>query len=184
MKRILLDDLFRYEGEASRSLKVKLKYLLFNPGFQFTYFFRKASLSKNFIGKAFWSILHRLSMWKFGFQIPVGTKIGKGFRISHFGTIIINKNAEIGDNFNIASGTLIGYSEGKNKGFPKIGNNVILNVNSVIVGGVTIGNNVLIAPNTFVNFDIPDNSIVMGSPGQIIPRDSSPTSKYIVYPIE
>ena len=60
---------------------------------------------------------------------------------------------------------------------------MILNINSVIVGNARIGNNVLIAPNTFVNFDVPDNSIVIGSPGKIIPRDSSPTEKYIVYPV-
>lgn len=46
-----------------------------------------------------------------------------------------------------------------------------------------IGNDVLIAPGAFVNFDVPDNSIVIGNPGQIIPRDSSPTEKYIVCPI-
>ena len=50
-------------------------------------------------------------------------------------------------------------------------------------GGVKIGNNVFIAPGAFVNFDVPDNSIVIGNPGKIIPRDESPTAKYIVYPV-
>lgn len=50
-------------------------------------------------------------------------------------------------------------------------------------GGVKIGNNVLIAPNAFVNFDVPDNSIVIGNPGKIIKRDSSPSAKYIVYSV-
>ena len=53
-----------------------------------------------------------------------------------------------------------------------------------IRGGVNIGDNVLIAPGAFVNFDVPDNSIVLGNPGKIIPRDSSPTAKHIVYPVE
>ena len=35
-----------------------------------------------------------------------------------------------------------------------------------------------------VNFDVPDNSIVIGNPGKIIPRHESPTSKYIVYSID
>lgn len=42
----------------------------------------------------------------------------------------------------------------------------------------------LIAPNAFVNFDVPDNSIVIGSPGKIIQRESSPTAKYIVYSVD
>lgn len=49
--------------------------------------------------------------------------------------------------------------------------------------GGRIGNNVLIAPGAFINFDVPDNSIVIGNPGQIIRKDISPTKKYIVYPI-
>ena len=56
-----------------------------------------------------------------------------------------------------------------------------MNANSTIVGNVKIGNNVLIAPGAFVNFDVPDNSIVIGNPGKIIEREESPTSKYIVY---
>lgn len=35
-----------------------------------------------------------------------------------------------------------------------------------------------------MNFDVPDNSIVIGNPGQIIRRDSSPTAKYMVYPVD
>ena len=50
--------------------------------------------------------------------------------------------------------------------------------------GVNIGNDVLIAPNAFVNFDVPNNSIVIGNPGQIIRRESSPTAKYMVYPVD
>lgn len=123
----------------------------------------------------------RQCMLKTHIQIPETTKIGPGFRISHFGHIGINSGALIGKNFNIAPGAHISYADGRKKGVPTIGDNVILNINSVIVGNVKIGNNVLIAPNTFVNFDVPDNSIVIGSPGSIIPRDSSPTEKYIVY---
>lgn len=184
MNQQLLDDLYRYEGKASRRLKTQLKYIFFTPGFQFIYFFRKASGARNPLSRVFWSILHRLSMWHYGFQIPIGTKIGRGFRISHFGDMGINHEAVIGENFNIAPGAHVSYADGKRKGVPTIGNNVILNINSVIVGGVNIGDNVLIAPNTFVNFDVPSNSIVIGSPGKIIPRDSSPTAKYIVYPVK
>lgn len=73
---------------------------------------------------------------------------------------------------------------GRNKGVPHIGDNVIINANAVVVGGVKIGNNVLVAPNAFVNFDVPDDSIVIGNPGRIITRNSSPTAKYLVYTVE
>lgn len=123
-------------------------------------------------------------MLKTGIQIPSETKIGKGFRIVHFGHIVINPGAEIGENFNISQGCLIGNAQGKKAGVPQIGNNVCMNANSVIIGGCRIGNNVLIAPGAFINFDVPDNSIVIGNPGKIISKDDSPTAKYIVYPVK
>ena len=48
----------------------------------------------------------------------------------------------------------------------------------MIVGAVTIGNNVLIVPNSYVNFDIPSNSVVMGNPAKIIPTTNA-TEGYI-----
>lgn len=79
---------------------------------------------------------------------------------------------------------MVGNSQGKRMGVPSIGDNVVMNANAVVVGGVKIGNNVLIAPNAFVNFDVPDNSIVIGNPGKIIQRTTSPTAKYIVYSVD
>lgn len=59
-----------------------------------------------------------------------------------------------------------------------MGDCVWIGVNSTVVGKVTIGNNVAIAPNTFVNFDVPSNSIVIGNPAKII-RDLNAADAYI-----
>lgn len=58
-----------------------------------------------------------------------------------------------------------------------------IQTNAVVVGGVVIGNDVLIAPNAFVNFDVPDGAIVLGNPGKIILKDKA-SEKYIVYKVE
>jgi serine O-acetyltransferase len=121
-------------------------------------------------------------MFKYGFQIPESTKIGRGFRIVHFGMIVIHPLTIIGENFNISQGVTIGNSQGKSSGTPIIGDNVCIQPNAVVVGGIKIGNNVLIAPNAFVNFDVPDNAIVIGNPGKIILKEN-PTAKFIVYPV-
>ena len=177
------EDLFRYEGDRCNSLKTQLRYLLFTPGFQYSYCLRHAQHAKNGITRFWWRFILRRTMFRTGIQIPAGTQIGPGLKIGHFGTIVINPSVRIGRNFNISQGCLIGNAQGKKKGVPKIGNNVVMSANSVIIGGVTIGNDVLLAPGSFVNFDVPDNSIVIGNPGKIILRDSSPTQKYIVYPL-
>ena len=40
----------------------------------------------------------------------------------------------------------------------------VIGANASIVGKITIGNDVLIAPNSFVDCDIPSNYIVYGNP--------------------
>ena len=181
MNNQIKKDLFRYEGKASERILMQLRYILFVPGFQYTYLLRKTQLARNRVSRFFYSALLKLCSFKFAIQIPSHTKIGEGFRIAHWGHIVVNPGVVIGKNFNISQGCLIGNAQGTKKGVPTVGDNVCMNANSVIIGGVTIGNNVLIAPGAFVNFDVPDNCIVIGNPGKIIQKVSSPTDKYIVY---
>ncbi len=132
---------------------------------------------------------HPLGIWyrlrldhiskKSGIQIPTDTKIGKGLLIAHFGTIIINPSAVMGDNINIAPNVVIGKANrGEKKGVPTIGNDVWIGAGAVIIGNINIGNDVLIAPNAFVNKDVPDHSIVLGNPAVIHHREDA-TKDYI-----
>ena len=107
------------------------------------------------------------------------TQIGYGLYIGHPFGITINSGAVIGNNCNIHRGVLIGQeNRGKRKGTPTIGNMVWMGVNSTIVGKITIGDDVLIAPNTFVNCDIPSHSIVFGNPC-VIKAKLNATDQYV-----
>lgn len=183
MNNYIKRDLYRYIGDECDKFLLQVRYVLFTPGFQYVYFFRKAQLANLSILKFVFEICLKLCSFKFGIQIPSSTKIGEGFRIAHFGTIVVNPETKIGKNFTIAQGCLIGNAQGEKNGVPTIGDDVCMYANSIIVGGVHIGNHVLIAPGAFVNFDVPDNSIVIGNPGKIIKKDTSPTDKYIVYKV-
>lgn len=50
----------------------------------------------------------------------------------------------------------------------KIGNNVHVGNNSIVLPGVTIGSNVIIGCGAVVTKDIPDNSIAVGVPAKVI----------------
>lgn len=130
-----IDDLYRYEGKRAHSLGVRLRNVLFTPPVQYIYFFRKTQNANCKITKLFWFTCLKLCSWKFAIQIPYQTKIAPGFRILHWGCIVVNPNAVIGKNFNIAEGGLIGCSEGKRGGNPVIGDNVVMGANSIVVGG-------------------------------------------------
>ena len=178
---IFRKDLYRYVGDDCRKIKVRLRSVICTPGIQYTYLMRKVQTSRISLVRLFWSICLNVCKIITSIQIPPSRQIDYGFRILHFGNIVINPSAKIGYNFNVAQGVLIGGSDGKKKGFPIIGNNCCAFANSIILGGITIGDDVLIAPGAFVNFDVPSNSIVLGNPGKIIPRKTSPTRKYILY---
>ena len=127
----------------------------------------------------FWRIVLRHYQIKYGFQIYPETEIGEGFYLGHWGSLVINPKTIIGKNCNIAQGVTIGQqNRGKNEGSPVIGDEVWIGANAVIVGAVTIGNNVLIVPNSYVNFDVPPNSVVIGNPAKII-TTSDATKDYI-----
>ncbi|WP_252969469.1 acyltransferase [Eubacterium ventriosum] len=50
----------------------------------------------------------------------------------------------------------------------KIGNNVFIGMNSVILKGVNVGSNVIIGANSLVNKNIPDNVVAAGNPCRVI----------------
>jgi len=177
MERVVKADLFRHAGLTG--IKGFLKGW-FIPGFRYMYLLRKAAKCSKYspLGLIYRSYLRKYS-FLYGFQIPVSTHIGEGFYIGHHGTIIINAKAKIGTNCNISPGVTIGQANrGKLKGYPTIGNNVWIGTGAVIVGNITIGSNVLIAPNSFVNVDVPDNSLVLGNPVKIHAKEN-PTEGYI-----
>jgi serine O-acetyltransferase len=141
------------------------------PEFKFVRAFRLAqAFGDGIVGKILRFKLRRM-VQKTGINIDGVTNIGAGMIIGHSGTIVINPNAIIGEDFIVTNGVVIGRDmRGKRAGVPTIGNRVCIHANAVIVGKISIGNDVVIAPNSFVNFDVPSHSIVVGNPATIHPR--------------
>lgn len=171
---LVRSDLFRYSGVTTNSAFFK-HFLRYSPGFTFTVCFRLVKkYGKYTLIGAVARLLYKKYTYKYGFQIPPTVKVGKGFLIMHFGHLVINSQAVIGDNCSIYHGVTIGATfKGANKGVPVIGNRVWVGAGAAIVGGITIGDNVLIAPNAYVNFSVPSNSIVIGNPGKLIHKDTA-----------
>lgn len=86
---------------------------------------------------------------------------------------------EIGDNCQITAGVKI-FTHGGAKvarviepnfdcfGKVKIGSNVYIGTNSLIMPGVTVGDNVLIAAGSVVTNSVPSNVVIGGNPAHII----------------
>jgi serine O-acetyltransferase len=122
-------------------------------------------------------LCHKKYFYKYGYQIPISTKIGRGFQLLHFGNIVFNPATIIGNNCTVAQGVLIGQNK---RGTPIIGNSAWIGANAILVGDIKIGNNVLIAPGAFINKDVPDDCLVIGNPSNVFIKTSDIINGYIV----
>jgi serine O-acetyltransferase len=177
MNIVIQADLYRYK--KLRGVSGFLKGLMI-PGFWYMFIIRKLSTKHKY--SPFWffyTFLRWIYGYRYGFQIPATTSIGKGLYIGHFGTVVISRNSIIGENCNVAPGVIIGQTNrGKSKGSPTLGDKVWVGAGAVLVGNIKIGSNVLIAPNSYVNHDVPSNSLVIGNPAVVKAMDN-PTDGYV-----
>ena len=142
-------------------------------------YFRKAQAAKTPITKLMYKALFKVCRDKRLVELSVDTQIGGGLYIGHGNCITINPKAQLGRNINIHKGVTIGQeNRGPRKGVPTIGDEVWIGINATIVGKITIGNDVLIAPNSYVNCDVPSHSVVFGNPCIIKHKDYA-TENYI-----
>lgn len=110
--------------------------------------------------------------------IQMGMKVGKNFQ--RLNGVILDPShcwlIEIGDNVTIAPRVHILCHDASTKYFldctkigrVTIGSNVFIGAESVVLPGVTIGSNVIIGANSTVTHNIPDGTVVVGSPAKPI----------------
>ena len=178
-KNRIIEDCFRITGNRKKVRKVFWRDKVFRQVF----FFRKYHGTEKRIPKYCYRIMLHFASKRTGVEIPKTVELGGGVLFVHPYGITINSKAVIGKNLTMLKGATIGHiKEGKRKGAPVIGNNVYIGLNSTVVGGIRVGDNVVIAPNAFVNFDVPDYSIVVGNPGVIHKRENA-IEGYIVNPV-
>ena len=111
--------------------------------------------------------------WVLNIGINSSAIIGSGLKIQYgFGTVV-GGNTVIGDNCNIRQLTNISSKLSDNgiySASPRIGNNVDIGVNVVIIGDITIGNNVVIGAGSVITKDVEDNCVMVGNPAVVLKK--------------
>jgi serine O-acetyltransferase len=160
----LSQDMRRLEPNG-RGPKAAFRALL-NPRFHPVALCRMAQLCRGPWLRPLGLAIATTNMLVYSVEIALDTTIGPGLFIPH-GNVIIGAHS-IGENFTAFSGVVIGSSAGNiadparpvGLDRPRIGSNVTLYANSVVVGPVEIGDHVRVAAGVLVAESIPARSTV------------------------
>ena len=143
---------------------VNVLYLLY-------YFFPQKVLRVN--GRVKWPV-HFTSRILASKNIKVGNRtcpgINSGCYVQAKNGIEIGHNFRMGPNVGLVSANhdLADYEHWLKDGPIKIGDNVWLGMGVVVLPGVTIGDNVVVASNSVVTKNLPDNVIAGGIPCKVL----------------
>ena len=100
-------------------------------------------------------------------DIPITASIGEGTKFIHRGIgVCVHWGAKIGKNNKIMQNVTIGGRNGR--GAPTIGDYCFIGAGACVLGNIKIGNNVMIGANAVVINDVPDNTVVGGIPAKYI----------------
>lgn len=109
--------------------------------------------------------------WILGVELPWDTQIGANLKLHHGYALVINHHVVIGTNCILRHSTTIGnkkLADGRFSSSPKIGNNVEIGCQVVILGDVTVGDNAVIGAGSVVVKNVPPGAVVVGNPARIL----------------
>jgi serine O-acetyltransferase len=154
-------DLKRLSTSGKTSLRT-LVAGLFSQGFQaiLVYRFFNWLSRKRIPGQPLRFVCERFIEVTTGISIPACCRIGKGFRIHHFGGIIFHPSVEIGKNCTLYQGVTIGDRGGTGNA-ARIGDNVLIGAGAKVIGQIVIGDNCIIGANAVVAKDMPANTVAV-----------------------
>ncbi len=116
----------------------------------------------------FGSMVRRFQTALFGIEIASDVRLGEGVVFLHTVGVVIGGDARIGDRVVFLGGNTVGTIDWK--GYPRIGNDVIIGAGARILGPITIGDGATIGANAVVVSDVPPGTTAVGVPAVIRTR--------------
>ncbi|WP_294974166.1 2,3,4,5-tetrahydropyridine-2,6-dicarboxylate N-acetyltransferase [uncultured Leuconostoc sp.] len=111
-----------------------------------------------------------------GAVINIGAEIGAGTMIDM--GAILGGRAIVGTNSHIGAGAVLaGVIEPASAQPVRIGNNVLVGANAVVIEGVQVGDGAVVAAGAIVTKDVPANTVVAGVPAKVIKKIDSQTQQ-------
>lgn len=109
---------------------------------------------------------------KYLLSIPLNV-CGKGLRIMHLGLVIININAQVGENCSFHVNTTL-VAKGTSGEAPVLDEGVIVGVGASVIGGVYVAKNVAVGALAVVTKDVKEENVaVAGIPAKPISKNGA-----------
>jgi len=111
------------------------------------------------------SLLRRVQTALFGVEIARDVELGEGVVFVHTVGVVIGGDAKVGDRVVFLGSNTLG-TLGK-KGYPRIGNDVVIGAGARILGPVHVGDGASIGANAVVLHDVPPGTTALGVPAVV-----------------
>ncbi len=105
-----------------------------------------------------------------GAELAPHADLGPGLCLMHSVGIVVGTGVVAGRNLRLYHGVTLG--DGGQPGHPRLGDDVTIGAGAAVLGGITVGDRVIVGAQAVVTRDVPDDSVVVGTPATARPRDS------------
>ena len=100
-------------------------------------------------------------------ELPPTAQIGSNINLVHAYGLVMGDKVIVKSGVTIGPWVVIGHN-GRKSEQPVIMDNCYLGAKCSVLGGITIGSNSIVAPNTVITVDLPDNHVAKSSFCQIV----------------
>lgn len=116
--------------------------------------------------------MHRVVVeWFLGVELGWRVEAGLGLRLFHGTALVIHPDVKIGSGCTLRHATTLGTKVAGGAA-PRLGNNVDVGSNSVVLGGISLGDGVVVGAGSVVVRDVPPGVVVAGNPARPIDDDN------------
>jgi serine O-acetyltransferase len=170
MFTLIRSDIARYNRSNSPILLAAIHAAYTHPSFVGVIWYRierhlwlRRENPIYFIPLLFTRALYPLIRIYSGLELSPKAQIGPGLYVGHFGPTIVHPKTVAGCNLTLMHGVTLG---GHRDGVPRIGDDVSIGTDAIVIGGITLGDRVTVGAGAVVTKDVPADYTVVGIPAR------------------